>query len=91
MNTDESAGTTTSNTSGINLPTMDLVGGMRLDAWRKIVGLSRTTAWRYRKEGKLPVVVRYGIAYVTADTIRNFFTNDGTKPRAFAMKSAPCS
>ena len=70
---------------------MELAGGAKLSTWRKIVGLSRTTVWRYRKEGKLPVVVRYGIAYVTAETIRNFFKNDGTKPRTPALKSAPCS
>ena len=64
---------------------------MKLSKWAKLVGISRTAAWKYRKDGKLPVVVRYGTAYVTAETIKSFFTNDGTKPRPFGMKSASCS
>ena len=69
----------------MNLPEIQLAGGMKLDVWRKAVGMSRTTAWRLRKEGKLPFIVRYGSVYVTAETIKNFFTNDGSKPRGFAM------
>jgi len=70
---------------------MQLAGGMKLSKWIKLVGISRTAAWRYRRTGKLPVVVRYGVAYLTAATIQDFFVSDGTKPRAFAMNSAPCS
>lgn len=58
---------------------MEIAGGMRLSKWRKIVGISRTTAWRLRKEGKLAVVVRYGQVYVTAGAIRSFFENNGAK------------
>ena len=64
---------------------MQLAGGMKLEKWRKMVGISRTAAWRMRKEGKLPIIVRYGISYLTAETIKNFFTNDGTKLRGFNM------
>ena len=70
---------------------MQLAGGMKLERWRKIIGISRSYAWRLRKTGKLPVIVRYGIAFVTAETIENFFTNDGSKVRAFGMKSPPIS
>jgi hypothetical protein len=67
------------------LPEIQLTGGMKLEKWRKAVGISRTAAWRLRKTGKLPVVVRYGSVYVTADTIKTYFSNDGSKPRGFAM------
>lgn len=60
---------------------IQLAGGMRLDKWRKIVGISKATAWRWRKEGKLTVVWRYGIPWVTAETIENFFKDDGSAPR----------
>jgi predicted site-specific integrase-resolvase len=58
---------------------------MKLEKWRKIVGISRTFAWSLRRDGKLPTIVRYETVYVTSDTIRSFFQNDGSKPRAFAM------
>jgi hypothetical protein len=60
---------------------MQLAGGMRLSKWRKTVGISKMTAFRWRKEGKLRVILRYGILWVTAETIQNFFTDDGTVPR----------
>ena len=63
------------NTSPVTPDPLQLAGGMRLSKWRQIVGISRTTAWRMRKEGKLKVVVRYGQPYVTADTIREFFAS----------------
>jgi hypothetical protein len=62
-------------------PEMQLAGGMRLSKWIKVVGISKMTAWRWRKDGKLKVVFRYGMAYVTADTIQKFFTDDGTAPQ----------
>ena len=61
---------------------IQLAGGMRLDKWRKSVGISKATAWRWRKEGKLKVVWRYGLPWVTAETIQDFFTDDGTGPHA---------
>jgi hypothetical protein len=72
------------NSTASSLPAMQLAGGMKLSKWAKLVGISRTAAWRFRQEGKLAVVVRYGTAYVTAETIRDWFTNDGSKTRAFA-------
>lgn len=58
-----------------------LAGGMKLSKWRELVGISRTVAWRLRKSGRLAVIVRYGEAYVTAETIAGFFTNDGSTIR----------
>lgn len=60
---------------------IQLAGGMRLSKWLKVVGIPDRTARRWRAAGKLPVVIRYGQAYITAETIRNFFTNDGTQTR----------
>ena len=54
---------------------------MKFERWRKIVGISRTAAWRLRKAGKLPVVVRYNQVFVTAATIKAFFADDGKKFR----------
>jgi hypothetical protein len=72
-----------------SLPEIQLAGGMKLEKWRKIVGISRTTAWRLRKTGRLPVVIRYGTAFLKAETIRNFFTDDGSKSRNVPMTGAP--
>jgi hypothetical protein len=66
-----------------------LAGGMKLSKWAKLVGISRTSAWRFRREGKLPVVVRYGTAYVTAATIRDFFVGDGSKVRTGGLNRMP--
>lgn len=63
-------------------PPDELAGGMRLARWRKVVGISRTTAWRWVKTGKLPVVYRYGIPFLTAKTMREFFVDDGSKRRS---------
>ena len=60
---------------------MQLAGGMRLSKWIKTIGISKMTAWRWRKEGKLTVIWRYGIPWVTAEMIQQFFTDDGTLPR----------
>jgi hypothetical protein len=60
---------------------LQLAGGMRLSKWIKTIGISKMTAWRWRKEGKLNVIWRYGIPWVTAETIRQFFTDDGTASR----------
>ena len=77
--------------TAVNLAKIQLAGGMKLSKWREIVGMSSTTAWRLRRAGKLPVIVRYGTAYVTAETISYFFTNDGSKTRKpHQMKKLPC-
>jgi hypothetical protein len=60
---------------------MQLAGGMRLSTWRKAIGISKMTAYRWRKKNKINIIWRYGQPWVTAETIRNFFTDDGTKPR----------
>jgi hypothetical protein len=63
------------------LPTPELTGGMRLELWRRAVGISRTTAWRLRKAGRLKTITRYGVVYITAAEIKEFFQDDGTEPR----------
>jgi hypothetical protein len=64
-----------------SLPEIQLAGGMRLSKWLDLVGISRTTGWRLRKQGKLPVIIRYGTPFLTAEAIRNFFVDDGSRPR----------
>lgn len=68
---------------------LQLAGGMRLSKWIKIVGISKMTAWRWRKEGKLDVGWRYGLPWVTAETIQKFFTDDGTAPRRRPCRQTP--
>jgi hypothetical protein len=55
---------------------ISLVGGIRLSKWRRQVGLSRTTIWRWRKSGRLPVVMRYGVPFLAAETVKSFFRPD---------------
>ena len=66
---------------------MELAGGMRMSKWCKIVGISRTSAWRLRKSGRPPVVMRYGVPFLTADTIKRFFSDDGSTPRMPGVKA----
>lgn len=61
------------------LPEMQLAGGMRLSVWCRRIGISKMTAWRWQKAGKLNVIWRYGIPWITAETIQKFFTDDGSK------------
>jgi predicted site-specific integrase-resolvase len=59
--------------------TVDLAGGMVLSVWCKAVGISLRTAKKWILEGKLPVVHRYGMTFITAETIKNFFKDDGSR------------
>jgi hypothetical protein len=68
---------------------IQLAGGMRMAKWIKIIGISKATAWRWRKQGKLPVVWRYGLPWVTAETIRQIFSDDGTGPRRPLGRGTP--
>jgi predicted site-specific integrase-resolvase len=54
-------------------PEADLAGGMRLNKWCKLVGISKMTCWRLRKAGKLKTVTRYGIVFITAAEIKRWF------------------
>jgi hypothetical protein len=67
------------NLTQTGLPPVELAGGMRLSLWCKVIGISERTAMRWRDAGKLKVVNRYGMQFVTADTIKEFFQGDGTR------------
>ncbi len=54
-------------------PPSDLVGAIKLDKWRKEVGLSRSTVWRLRRDGRLKVISRYGMLFVTPEAQQEFF------------------
>jgi hypothetical protein len=56
---------------------ISLAGGMRFSLWCKAIGICVKTGTRWRDAGKLQVVTRYGIQFVTAETIQKFFTDDG--------------
>ncbi|HEY1801918.1 MAG TPA: helix-turn-helix domain-containing protein, partial [Terriglobales bacterium] len=51
-------------------PAIELAGAMELMAWCQTFGVSRTTAWNWRRSGRLKVIYRYGRAYVPAEEIR---------------------
>jgi predicted site-specific integrase-resolvase len=53
-----------------SVPPIELTGAMELTAWCKTFGVSRTTAWNWRRSGRLKVIYRYGRAYVPADEIQ---------------------
>jgi hypothetical protein len=53
----------------------ELAGAMRLSKWAKALGVSRSTIYRWRKTGKLKIVRRYGIAFVTVDENRRFWAD----------------
>ena len=68
------------------LPAIELAGAIPLEVWRKSYGLSRTSAFLWRRSGKLKVVSRYGHAYVTAEESRRQFTEAGAKQEHSARK-----
>jgi hypothetical protein len=49
---------------------LELAGAVRLEEWKKTAGISRTTAFYWRRSGKLKVIYRYGRAYVSAEESR---------------------
>jgi hypothetical protein len=62
----------TKNCISESVPAIELTGAMELMAWCKTSGVSRTTAWNWRRSGRLKVIYRYGRVYVTADETRVF-------------------
>ncbi len=67
-------------THSIDLPAIELAGGMRLAHWCKIIGISKRTALRWHQAGKLGVVHRNGHTFVTAETIREFWQGQEVRP-----------
>lgn len=65
----------------LTMDEISLVGGCRLSKWRKAVGLSRTSVWRLTKSGRLPVVKRYGVAFLEAHVVKSFFAQESSTPR----------
>ena len=61
---------------------IDLAGGMLLKRWCEITGVSiRTTRnWRKDPSKNFKVIWRFGMPWITAETIRNFFVDDGSAP-----------
>jgi len=49
---------------------LELAGAMTLTEWQTAAGISRTTAFYWRRSGKLKVIYRYGRAYVSAEESR---------------------
>lgn len=63
---------------------IDLAGGIALKRWCQIVGISVRTTQRWRKDPAkgFEVVWRYGIPFLSAETVRKFFVDDGSAPDA---------
>jgi hypothetical protein len=57
----------------------NLAGGMRLNKWCKAVDISRITAYRWRKAGKLRVIIRYGIVFIPGSEIKRFWEEEPAK------------
>ena len=66
----------------------DLAGAVTLSAWMQQVGISRTTAWLWRRTGKLKVIHRYGRAYVTAEESRKHIRGDGLGRKKLATQAS---
>jgi hypothetical protein len=49
---------------------LELAGAVSLKKWQKAADISRTTAFYWRRSGKLKVIYRYGRAYVSAEESR---------------------
>ena len=61
-------------------PGLELAGAMTLTEWRKAAGISRTTAFYWRRSGKLKVIYRYGHAYVSAEESRRLLAEHRKEP-----------
>jgi hypothetical protein len=57
----------------------ELAGGMKLSKWCEAVGICLATANKWRNEGKLQVVDRYGMQFITATEMRRFFEGNGER------------
>jgi len=67
-------------------------GGMQFCAWLKKVGLSRSTGYRYRREGKIDTYNIHGIEFILTEEIVRFWQRVkrgefAKKPRGASAKS----
>jgi hypothetical protein len=69
-------------TPTINPREIDLAGGMLLKKWCEVTGVNLRTTRRWRADPRknFKVVWRFGMPFLTAETIRNFFVDDGSNP-----------
>lgn len=58
-----------------------------LNKWVEEIGVTPTTAWRWRKRGILKTVNIYGRLYITEEDISEF--NRRARAGEFAMESGP--
>lgn len=72
---DINSATTPANTLGL-----ELAEAVTLTEWQKVAGISRTTAFYWRRSGKLKVIYRYGRAYVSAEESRRLLAAGGKAP-----------
>jgi hypothetical protein len=65
-------------------------GGMNFAIWVRAIGIHKSTAYRWLREGKIRTVTRHGVRFVTTEFIREFFQGDASAPhlRGCAAKSA---
>jgi predicted site-specific integrase-resolvase len=63
-----------------------LAGAVPLKKWQKAAGVSRTTAFYWRRSGKLKVIYRYGRAYVSAEESRRLLAEHRKEPSTMAPK-----
>ena len=64
------------NAGPVNSMKADLAGAVPLAEWQKAAGISRTTAFYWRRSGKLKVIYRYGRAFVSAEESRRLVAHD---------------
>lgn len=75
------------------LKEIDRAGGMLLKKWCDVTGVSVQTTWRWRKDPakNFLCIWRHGMLFITAETIANFFVDDGSAtagPRSTAPSNS---
>lgn len=64
------------------LTDIELAGAMLLKKWCKVTGVSVRTTQRWRNDPtkNFKVFFRYGLPFLSAETIKAFCTDDGSAP-----------